>query len=61
MRVLVFSDDGSITGYGRFSMEVNSKLVNQGVDIMAASMLHYGLLPAMYEDKPLPYWVAPLG
>lgn len=61
MRVLVFSDDGSITGYGRFSMEVNSKLVTQGVEIMAASMLHYGLLPAAYEGRPLPYWVAPLG
>lgn len=61
MRVLVFSDDGSITGYGRFSMEVNSRLVEMGVEIMAASMFHYGLLPAMYEGRRLPYWVAPLG
>lgn len=61
MRVLVFSDDGAITGYGRFSMEVNSRLVAQGIDVMSASMLHHGLLPATYEGQPLPYWVAPLG
>lgn len=61
MRVLVFSDDGTITGYGRFSMEVNTRLHKQGIDIMAASMLHYGLLPAVYDGKPLPYWVTPLG
>lgn len=61
MRVLVFSDDGTITGYGRFSMEVNTRLHEQGINIMAASMLHYGLMPASYNGKPLPYWVAPLG
>ena len=61
MRILVFSDDGTITGYGRFSMEVNMKLVQQGVEVMAASMMHDGLLPAQYEGKHLPYWVAPLG
>lgn len=31
------------------------------IEVMAASMLHYGLLPARYEDEQLPYWVAPLG
>jgi glycosyltransferase involved in cell wall biosynthesis len=61
MRVLVFSDDGTITGYGRFSMEVNSRLHEQGIEIMAASMFHHGLLPARYDGKPLPYWVAPIG
>lgn len=61
MRVLVFSDDGTITGYGRFSMEVNTRLHGQGIEIMAASMMHYGLFPASYEGKRLPYWVAPLG
>lgn len=60
LRVLVFSDDGTITGYGRFSMEINSRLVEQGMDIMAASLLHNGLLPASYDGEPLPYWVAPL-
>lgn len=62
MRVLVFSDDGTITGYGRFSMEVNMRLHQQDdIEIMAASMLHYGLMPAQYEGERLPYWVAPLG
>jgi glycosyltransferase involved in cell wall biosynthesis len=61
MRVLVFSDDGTITGYGRFSMEVNTRLHGQGIDIMATSMLHNGLLPVMYDGEKLPYWVAPLG
>lgn len=61
MRVLVFSDDGTISGYGRFSMEVNSRLHAQGVEVMAASMLHNGLMPAHYNGNTLPYWVAPLG
>ncbi|GEM_PF-2364062 len=62
MRVLVFSDDGTITGYGRFSMEVNKRLYQQDdIEIMAASMLHYGLMPAQYDGERLPYWVAPLG
>jgi len=62
MRVLVFSDDGTITGYGRFSMEVNTRLHQRDdIEIMAASMLHYGLMPAQYDGERLPYWVAPLG
>lgn len=62
MRVLVFSDDGTITGYGRFSMEVNMRLHAQDdIEIMAASMLHNGLMPAHYNGDRLPYWVAPLG
>ena len=62
MRVLVFSDDGTITGYGRYSMEVNIRLqAMSDFDIMAASMLHNGLLPAQYNGQQLPYWVAPLG
>lgn len=41
-------------------MEVNSRLVAQGIDVMAASLNHMGLFPPRYKDKVLPYWVAPL-
>lgn len=61
MRVLVLSDDGAITGYGRFSMEVNTRLHEAGIHVMGASMMHNGLLPAQYKGNRLPYWVVPLG
>lgn len=61
MRVLVLSDDGAITGYGRFSMEVNTRLHTAGIHVMGASLMHNGLLPAQYMGNRLPYWVAPLG
>lgn len=61
MRILTFSDDGVATGYGRYAMEMNTRLHQTGHTVMSASMMHTGLLPAMYEGQPLPYWVAPLG
>lgn len=61
MKVLVLSDDGVPSGYGRISMEVNKRLVQRGVEVMAASIAYDGLMPAGYEGQALPYWVGSLG
>lgn len=60
MKVLVLSDDGVPSGYGRISAEVNRRLVQRGVNLMAASIAYDGLLPAGYEGERLPYWVGSL-
>jgi glycosyltransferase involved in cell wall biosynthesis len=59
-RILVLSDDGLATGFGRIAMEVNTRLVRRGYHILAASLQYDGLLPAYYEGTPLPYHVASL-
>lgn len=60
-KILVLSDDGVPSGYGRISMEVNTRLATRGYDIMAASIQYDGLLPPMHNGARLPYWVASLG
>lgn len=60
MKILVISDDGIASGYGRISMEVGTRLHRRGVEWMAASLYYDGLLPPSNEGKPLPYWVASL-
>lgn len=59
-KILVVSDDGVATGYGRISMEVNTRLVKRGYNVYAASLPYDGLMPPNYEGAPLPYWVASL-
>lgn len=59
-KILVVSDDGTPSGYGRISTEINRRLAKRGYHIMAASLGYDGLLPAMYESEPLPYHVASL-
>lgn len=59
-RILVVSDDGVATGYGRISMEVNTRLTRRGYSIMAASVQYDGLLPATGDGQTLPYHVASL-
>lgn len=59
-RILVISNDGVPDGYGRISMEVNTRLVKRGYHITAASITYDGLLPPHYDGKPLPYWVGSL-
>lgn len=60
MKILIISDDGIASGYGRISMEVNARLQRRGVELMAASIYYDGLLPPTNEGKALPYWVASL-
>lgn len=60
MKILVISDDGVASGYGRITMEVNTRLHKRGYEIMAASIMYDGLLPATLDGTPLPYWVAAL-
>jgi glycosyltransferase involved in cell wall biosynthesis len=59
-RIFVLSDDGVATGFGRISMNVNTRLVKRGYQVMAASLAFDGLLPPVYDGDPLPYWVASL-
>jgi glycosyltransferase involved in cell wall biosynthesis len=60
MKILVVSDDGVSTGYGRISMETNSRLVQRGYEVMALSLYYDALLPASNDSKALPYWVGSL-
>lgn len=59
-KILVVSDDGAPSGYGRISMEVNTRLARRGYTIIAASVAYDGLLPPQLEGQPLPYWVGSL-
>lgn len=59
-KILVVSDDGAPSGYGRISMEVNTRLSKRGYHIIAASVAYDGLLPPTLEGLPLPYWVGSL-
>lgn len=60
MKVLMVSDSGVPTGYGRIADEVGVRLHRRGVSIMAASLAYDGLLPPQMNGSPLPYWVASL-
>lgn len=60
-KLLVLSDDGVTSGYGRISMELNTHLVKRGYQVLAASLLYDGLLPPSYDGQALPYHVAALG
>lgn len=59
-KILVISDDGLPSGYGRISAEINTRLHKRGYHIMAASLGYDGLLPASYDGQQLPYHVASL-
>lgn len=59
-KILVVSDDGVSSGYGRISAELNRNLIKRGYHIMAASLQYDGLLPAVYDGEPIPYHVASL-
>lgn len=59
-RILVVSDSGVATGYGRIADNVCTRLQQRGFHIVAASFAYDGLLPAVFDGKPLPYHVATL-
>jgi len=60
-KVLVLSDDGLSSGFGRISMEINKRLHKRGYHIHAASIQYDGLLPPQLDGEQLPYWVSALG
>ena len=59
-KILVLSDDGVASGFGRISMTLNTALHKRGYHVMAASIQYDALLPPQYEGVTLPYWVASL-
>jgi glycosyltransferase involved in cell wall biosynthesis len=60
-KLLVLSDDGVPSGYGRICSEILTRLHKRGYEILSASLMYDGLLPPVYEGQRLPYHVASLG
>lgn len=58
--ILLVSDSGTSSGYGRIADEVGIRLHRRGYRITAASLGYDGLLPPLQDGQPLPYWVASL-
>ena len=59
-KILLISDNGVPTGYGRIADNVGVRLHQRGNLIVGASFAYDGLLPPTHEGKPLPYHVASL-
>jgi glycosyltransferase involved in cell wall biosynthesis len=60
MKVLIASDSGVSTGYGRIADEIGIRLKRRGYDVMALSYYYDALLPAQMGGTPLPYHVGSL-
>ena len=60
-KLLVLSDSGVPSGYGRITDEIMTRLYRRGYEIISASLQYDGLLPPVYEGQRLPYWVPSLG
>ncbi len=60
-KILVVSDSGVPSGYGRIADNVAMRLHKRGYQVFAASIAYDGLLPSQYDGVPLPYWVAAMG
>lgn len=58
--ILIISDNGVPSGFGRIADELGIRLQARGFRVMAASFRYDGLLPVQYANKPLPYHVASL-
>ena len=59
-KVLILGDSGVPSGFGRICDEVGVRLHRRGYEMVQVSLQYDGLLPPMYDGKPLPYWVASL-
>lgn len=59
-KVLVLSDCGTPSGYGRIADEVLTRFAKRGIEVFAASLGYDGLLPPVLDNTRLPYWVASL-
>jgi len=60
-KILIVSDSGVPSGYGRIADNLGVRLVRRGWKVMAGSFAYDGLLPPHMNGVPLPYHVAPLG
>jgi len=60
MKVLIVSDNGTTTGYGRIADEIGMRLHKRGHNIMALGYYYDGLLPPQLDGVKLPYWVGSL-
>lgn len=60
MKLLVLSQSGIPTGYGRIADQLLTRLHKRGVHIHACSLGYDGLLPPQMDNEALPYWVAPV-
>ena len=58
--IFVFGDSGVPSGYGRIADEIFTRLNKRGWQVFAASIQYDGLLPPVYEQQALPYWVGSL-
>jgi glycosyltransferase involved in cell wall biosynthesis len=59
-KLLVLSDSGTPSGYGRIADETMTRLAKRGIDVFMASLGYDGLLPPSMDSVRLPYWVASL-
>ena len=57
-KLLVVSDLGLPTGYGRISSETYTRLAKRGYDIFGFGLSYDGLLPASYDGVPYPFYVS---
>jgi len=60
MNILLISDSGVATGFGRIADNLGIRLFQRGIQIIAASFAYDSLLPAVMELQRLPYHVASL-
>jgi len=60
MKVLIISDNGTPTGYGRIADALGVRFRRRGWDVLALSYYYDGLLPAAQDGIPLPYHVGVL-
>jgi glycosyltransferase involved in cell wall biosynthesis len=58
--VLIVSDNGTPTGYGRIADELGKRLHKRGHTVMALSHYYDGLLPPVLDGERLPYHVGVL-
>ena len=60
MKIIIVSDCGVPTGYGRISMEIGKRLVERGHTVQATSYCYDGLLAPQHDGETLPYHVSVL-
>lgn len=57
-KILVVSDLGVPTGYGRIASETYLRLARRGYDVLGFGLSYDGLLPASYDGTPYPFFVS---
>jgi glycosyltransferase involved in cell wall biosynthesis len=60
MKVLIFGDGATETGFGRICDSIGVRAFKRGHQVLGAGLYFDGLLPPQFEGQPLPYHVAAL-